>query len=112
MLSKPNRLTKSKEIQRVLRGGEGVKRTFLLLKIGAPVSPPRFAVVVSRKVSKKATVRNTIRRRIREALRRELGTITKGSYVVLALPGAAALGFRDIQEALRQALQQTRNSHD
>ena len=46
----------------MLRRGEGVKRTSLLLKIGAAASPPRFAVVVSRKVSKKATVRNKIRK--------------------------------------------------
>ena len=112
MLPRPNRLTKSKEIQGVLRRGEGVKRKSLLLKIGVPTSPPKFAVVVGRKVSKKATVRNKVRRRIREALRQELRTIKKGSYVVLALPGSATLGFQDICEALHQALQQTRNSHD
>ena len=112
MLPRPNRLTKSKEIQGVLRRGEGVKRKSLLLKIGVPTSPPKFAVVVGRKVSKKATVRNKVRRRIREALRQELRTIKKGSYVVLALPGSATLGFQDICEALHQAFQQTRNSHD
>ncbi|MBI4123082.1 MAG: ribonuclease P protein component [Parcubacteria group bacterium] len=112
MFPKPNRLTKSREIREVLRKGGGVKRSTLLLKAGAPVSPPKFAVVVGRKVSKRSTVRNKIRRRIREALRRELGTTKRGSYVVLALPGSANLGFQDICNALRQALQQIRNSHD
>lgn len=110
MLPKINRLTKNREIRGVLRRGQGIKRNSLLLKIEVerPVSlPPRFAVVVSRKVSKKATVRNKIRRQIREALRHELGNIKGVSCVVMALPGSATLGFRDICEALRLALKTT-----
>ena len=106
MLPKTNRLTKSREIQVVLRKGQGIKRKSLLLKIGTQpaLSPPRFAVVVSRKVSKKATVRNKIRRRILEALRREMGGIKGVHCVVMALPGSATLGFKDICEAIKQTL--------
>ncbi|MBI2452731.1 MAG: ribonuclease P protein component [Parcubacteria group bacterium] len=106
MLPKTNRLTKSKEIQGVLRKGQGVKRKSLLLKIEMQptLSPPRFAVVVSRKVSKRSTVRNKIRRRILEALRRETGSIKGVRCVVMALPGSATLSFKDICEAIKQAL--------
>ncbi len=109
MLPKINRLTKSTEIQKILREGKGIKRSSLLLKIRElpALSPPRFAVVVGRKVSKKATIRNRIKRQIREALRHELGNIKGVSCVVMALPGSAILGFRDIREALRLALKTT-----
>lgn len=109
MLPKINRLTKSTEIQKILREGRGIKRSSLLLKIRElpTLSPPRFAVVVGRKVSKKATIRNRIKRQIREALRHELGNIKGVSCVVMALPGSAILGFRDIREALRLALKTT-----
>ena len=106
MLPKTNRLTKSREIQGVLRKGQGIRRKSLLLKIETQPksSPPRFAVVVGRKVSKKATVRNKIRRRILEALRRELGGIKGVRCVVVALPGSAILSFKDICEIIKQAL--------
>ncbi|HEY4476024.1 MAG TPA: ribonuclease P protein component [Candidatus Paceibacterota bacterium] len=106
MLPKTNRLTKSREIHGVLRKGQGIRRKSLLLKIETQPksSPPRFAVVVGRKVSKKATVRNKIRRRILEALRRELGGIKGVRCVVVALPGSAILSFKDICEIIKQAL--------
>ncbi len=108
MLPKINRLTKSTEIQKILREGKGTRRNSLLLKIKTrklpASSPPRFAVVVGRKVSKKATVRNKIKRQIREALRHELGNVKGISCVVMALEGSATLGFREIHEAIRQTL--------
>ena len=106
MLPKTNRLTKSREIHGVLRKGQGIRRKSLLLKIETQPksSPPRFAVVVGRKVSKKATVRNRIKRQIRAALRHELGGIKGVRCVVVALPGSAILSFKDICEIIKQAL--------
>jgi ribonuclease P protein component len=62
----------------------------------------RVAFAVSRKVGP-AVVRNRLRRRLR-AIWRESAPAT-GDYLILTSPGAAALGFEDLQATVRRALQ-------
>ena len=106
MLSKQNRLTRTKDIQAVLKG-RAIKRQGVLLRIGAqePGLPPRIAVVVGRRVSKKATMRNRIKRQIREAIRQLIRDIPQGmKCVITALPESKTMKFQELKEEIRQAL--------
>jgi ribonuclease P protein component len=109
MLSRPHRLTKKKEIERVFQRG----RSFFTAILGVKAAPAgravtRFAVVVSIKVAKKATARNRIKRQLRAILRENRTQVSPGYDVVLvarsgiekssreALVRAVELAFRKL----------------
>jgi len=88
MLKKLNRLTKTKDIQTVMKTGRPFYAPLLMLKIKAnDLDLRRVTVVVSTKVSKKATARNLVKRRIREAILSVLTGLKNGwDGVILASP--------------------------
>lgn len=106
MLQKINRLTRTKEIVRVLKQGIFTKEKFLTLKV-APnhLSVSRFAFIVSGKISKKSTTRNRIKRRLREGVRARIKNIRPGfDIVVRPHPEIKEKRFREVEEALAQLL--------
>ena len=66
--------------------------------------PPRFAIVVSKKVHKSAVGRNRIRRRFYEAIRHQVPEIKPGMDVVIIVVSGEALAmpYQDINTLLRQ----------
>ncbi|MDP3991166.1 MAG: ribonuclease P protein component [Candidatus Nealsonbacteria bacterium] len=88
MLSKPNRLKKKKDFERVFKLGKTFKEDFLFFKIAKNhLSPTRFGFVVGKKVSKKAVVRNKIKRILGEIIRRNITKIKNGFDVVVSVDG-------------------------
>lgn len=100
MLPKLNRLSKSKEIEKVYKNGKsffsktlGVK----VLKNGLEES--RFAIVIGLKVSKKAVKRNLVKRQLREILRLNLEKIKLGFDVMLiARPGILEMDYKELEK--------------
>jgi ribonuclease P protein component len=102
MLPKTNRLTKTKEIERVWKTGRSFFTPGLQVKIvknGLAVS--RFAVVAGTKADKRAVVRNLWRRRVREVLYAKLAEIAVGyDVVVFAKKEGITASFAAIGESL------------
>ena len=88
MLKRINRLTKTKEIQKLLKNGRSFYCPYFMFKI-LPNEKAllRLGVIVSNKVSKKATQRNLIKRRLREIIRLSLKELKPGyDLIILASP--------------------------
>ena len=106
MLKKPNRLTKTKDIDHVFKTGKsffskniGIKTTDNKLGLN------RITVVVSSKVSKKAVVRNKIKRRIRHIIRLELAKLITGKDIIfLTLPNIVNEDYVAIKDELHAGL--------
>jgi len=102
MLSKPNRLKKKKDFERVFKEGKGFKESFLFLKV-APnnLEISRFGFVVGRNFSKKAVVRNRIKRKLRAAVRIRFKKIKKGiDGIIVAYPVLEKKEFQEIEEII------------
>jgi ribonuclease P protein component len=109
MLPDPNRLRKTKEIERVFKEGRGLKEGSLLLKV-APNSLKlsRFAFVAGQKASKKAIERNKAKRILREIIRSRLAEIKSGFDVVItALQGSADKNFEELERTTIKLLKKT-----
>ncbi|XOB40192.1 MAG: ribonuclease P protein component [Candidatus Nealsonbacteria bacterium] len=104
MLAKKNRVRKKKDFERILKGGEGFKEDFLILKVKKNKSNKiRFGFIVAQKVSKKAVVRNKIKRRLREIVRLKMEEIKKGTEgVFITLPGIETRDFREIESIVEK----------
>lgn len=102
MLSKKNRISKKKEIERIFKQGRSSFDGVLGVRVlSATHTSNRFVVVVSAKVSKKAVVRNLIKRRLSELCRINLGKLISGNdFFILALPPAAACSYNDLTKSL------------
>ncbi len=106
MLARKHRLSKDREVTRVLRNGRAVFTNLLGVKaIPAAGVESRTAVVVGTKVHKRATKRNLIKRRVREALRKVIPLFKKPiDLVVTARPEAVGRSYADLKAALEYAL--------
>lgn len=84
MLAKKNRLTGSKNFEKVEKEGKIFQSdNFGIAILGrGDQEPSRFAFVVSTKIAKNASDRNTIKRRMRESLRLMVSDIRDGLDVV------------------------------
>jgi len=100
MLPKANQLKKKKDFEKVYKGGQGFKESFLYLKVAKnSLKNSRFGFVVSTKFSKKAPLRNKVKRRLREAVRAKLAETKKGLDVIITVkPGSEIADFQEIQE--------------
>lgn len=86
MLPKNYRLTKEKDIKRVLSTGKPFFSPFFRLKYAKNgLEQSRFSVVVSAKVSKKAVIRNKLRRQVQEIIWLNLDKISSGLDFVINL---------------------------
>ncbi len=109
MLPDPNRLRKTKEIERVFKEGRGLKEGSLLIKV-APnnLKSSRFAFVAGQKASKKAVERNKAKRALREIIRNKLADIKPGFDVVItALQGSAGKNLGDFEGTIVRILKKT-----
>ena len=103
MLSFKNRLSKTKEINEVLKNGAMIKSDLFVLKyMKNKKEESRFSFVVSQKISKKAVERNRLKRRFREIIRKDLHNIKKGfDIVILARKKAKVSDFADLKKSLK-----------
>ncbi len=77
MFARANRLTRSKDVQRVYKAGSrAATRHFLIGVTPSRQSLPRFAVVISKKAAKKAVERNRTKRLIRQAIQELMVDVT------------------------------------
>lgn len=106
MLSTPNRLVKSRDIERVVKTGRSFGTPVLGVK-AAPVAnaATRVAVVTGRSVDKRATRRNRVKRLVREVLRKNMHQIRPGfDIVIYCRSGAVGKEYQGIADALAFAL--------
>lgn len=106
MFGRANRLTKTKDIEKVFKQGKACYTDFLGLKaLSGQTAVSRSTVVVSTKVSKRAVERNIIKRQIRAALKSILPNLAAPQdLIILALPAIKGQPFPVIEQHLQQAL--------
>ncbi len=109
MLNKKNRLTKEKEIKKVLEEGNSQRSGKVFFKFLANnIEESRFAFVVSKKISNKAVARNKVKRRMREAARPFLSEMKKSvDGIFIALPGVEKKDFSFIKENIKEVLKRS-----
>lgn len=106
MLAKKHRLSKTKDIVRVLKQGIFAREKFLTVRV-APnqLSVSRFAFIVSGKISKKSTTRNRIKRWLRESVRKSMKHVKTGFDVVARPhPEITEKQYREVEEAVGRIL--------
>jgi ribonuclease P protein component len=109
MLKKSQRITTTRDLQKVYRLGKPAHTPALVIKfvpnraVGTGVTS-RTAFVVSKRVSKKAVERNRIKRALREEIRVNLAKLPKGDYMVMVKPLALLKTNRELREDLHRAL--------
>ena len=95
MLKKINRISKTRDLQKVYRFGKTVHTSTLVIKFSAnprlKANTLRAAFVVSKKVSKKAVERNRIKRALRETMRTNLTMCAIGEYMIVTKPNCPHL---------------------
>jgi len=102
MLKAQYRLTKTKDIERVLKRGRGTGSAKISVKLAKnKLKHSRFAFVVGIKVAKSAVKRNRIRRQMREAVRLHLDDIKQGyDVMVMARPKAVELDYQELEKEI------------
>jgi ribonuclease P protein component len=111
-LSKPHRLRRRQDFQKVYQHGKRHQQVHLTLRSlkhlpSATENLPatRFGISVSQKVSKKAVVRNLLKRQVKAALRQLLPRIASGWSVVIGVrPSAQGCEYVEILRELEQLL--------
>ena len=102
MLPKQNRLTKTKEINKVFQNGKARYDNVLSVKaLKNNLKDIRFVILVSNKVSRKAVVRNKIKRRIREIIRSQLPDLKNGyDCMLISLKPIVKLNYDQIKKSI------------
>jgi len=110
MLSRSNRLTRSKDFQRIYDHGQTYRGSHLMIKVSEnKLSTSRFGIVVNKKVSKKAVARNKIKRRIRYLLGKELFQLKPGyDIIVITYPKIRDQAYKIIEENLMEVLRKAK----
>lgn len=109
MLTRANRLSRKRDVERVSRG-RPVHAPHLTLRV-APnrLGVVRATVVAGLKVSKRATIRNRAKRIARETIRRHLAAIQPGTDLVVHLkPSAVGVSYRVISYELGMTMDKAR----
>jgi ribonuclease P protein component len=107
-LRRGDRLRHRRDFQRISREGVRVATQYFLLLAASrfpegSAGAPRLGVTVSRRVGG-SVVRTRVKRRIREWFRRDRKSLPESrDVVVIARPGAAALGQGDVDRELAAA---------
>ena len=102
MLSKKNKISKKKEVEKVFKNGKSSFDNLLGVKyLSSENKINRFVIVVSAKVSKKAVERNKIKRQLSEIIRLKLPQLNNGlDCFVLALPRVKEFGYHELEKSL------------
>lgn len=108
MLGKKNRIQKS-DIPKIVRSGDRIKGSMFDIKYvaNADIVPPKFAIVVSKRIEKRAVARNTIKRKFRAALFELVrnGDIDSGQYIILTNDNKLIdVESGDLREMIREML--------
>jgi ribonuclease P protein component len=105
MFRKKNRLTKTKEIERVFKSGKGFYNNVLGFKVLKNQEDyNRFCIVISAKVSKKAVVRNKIKRRIRSIVENEDKSLKQGfDFLIITNKEILDKDFLEIKESIKDS---------
>ena len=78
MLSKKNRISNQRLIEKLNRQGRSYKTGHFVFKFLPSLSEDsKFAAVVSKKITSKAVKRNKLRRQITESLRKKINSLKK-----------------------------------
>lgn len=108
-LPKDERIRKSDDFTRILRGGARARGRLLDVRWCADRdeadAPNRIGVAVGRRLGN-AVLRNRLKRRIREAYRRNKGELPcRGiSMIILATPQLVGRSASDVEEEMRRLL--------
>ena len=108
-LPKDERIRKSDDFTRILRGGKRARGRLLDFRwcVDGPAeeSPNRIGVAVGRRIGN-AVLRNRLKRRIREAYRRNKGELPcRGiSMIILATPQLVGRSATEVEEEIRRLL--------
>ena len=108
MLKKTQRISTTRELQKVYRLGKPAHTPALVVKFVSKKQPgviSRTAFVVSKRVSKKAVDRNRIKRVLRDAIRLSLPQLPVGDYMVILKPLALLKTNAELREDLHKALE-------
>ncbi|MBI3115611.1 MAG: ribonuclease P protein component [Candidatus Kerfeldbacteria bacterium] len=109
MLARGQRLTRHRDIARVVRAGRSLAGRTLVLHVLPTAAPqPRFAILVSSHVAKRAVDRNRVKRRIRAALAGLQSNLPPGLALLVRVRRAAL--SRTTAE-LTQEIRRTLTSH-
>lgn len=103
MLKKVNRISKTRELQKVYRIGKTMHTPALVIKF-VKDGKIRTGFVVSKKISKKAVERNRIKRALREKMRLALPYLAIGDYMLVAKPAAASYKGKELGDQLEAVL--------
>ena len=107
MFARANRLTKTKDIEKVFKHGRSHYENILGIKaVSNGLNYNRFTVIVSLKVSKKAILRNRLKRQIRSLLQIEEKQLKSGyDLAVVCLPESLNQEIKQLQQTLIKCLQ-------
>ncbi|MBI2054697.1 MAG: ribonuclease P protein component [Candidatus Sungbacteria bacterium] len=106
-LPKSERLTKTRDIERVFKRSQRDEGEFVIIRLHKKSTfPGRATVIVSKAVSKRAVLRNILRRRIVEWLRVRACISSLGVDCVVSVKPAAAKSsrqalYRDLAKTAR-----------
>jgi len=108
MFTRANRLSKTKDVELVMKRGQSFFSPHFVIKHLKQASGYRLTVVVSTKVSKSAVKRNRIKRVLRDELRNNLKRLKPGDYALIVKPAAAKLESVLLRQQMMQLLQKVR----
>ena len=102
MLSRVNRLAKTKDIERVFKSGVSFQKDCLVLRAAKnDLGKIRLVFIVSKKVSKKASQRNLFKRRLSEIVRQKLPKLKKSfDIILLAKPGPETPNSAELEKSV------------
>ncbi|HLC49755.1 MAG TPA: ribonuclease P protein component [Candidatus Andersenbacteria bacterium] len=101
MLKKENRLTKSQDIENIVRGGARLRTKHMVIyTMPSTQGHIRFACVAGKKVHASAVIRHSVQRKIRAACS-IIVTSRPGSYDIVVVALTPAIRSMDIQDVVR-----------
>ena len=106
MLARAHRVTAADDFRTTVRRGRRTTTDVAIVHRRAAVTagPPRFGIVVSKKVGG-AVVRNRLRRRVRAICAENISTMEQGDVVVIRmLPAAAEAGWDTLRSQISSGL--------
>ena len=111
MLPKTNRIQKKDIHPNQISKGKIIQEKFFGIKVtkSEKTLPPRFLVIISKKIDKRAVVRNKTKRRIYHAAQNLTGHMKKGTQTVfLVKKPATTASLPELQDSIHNALKRSK----